>query len=588
MEGIARKLLVALLIASGATAVLAGVARASSITTISSFSDPRGAMPNRPGTLVKALYGPFTIPAASGPGSPGELHNVPTSEPAPCSSNCRITDMVPNLVYADGTTANMNNSVLLHHFVLFNPTQQGIGCPINEPIFGAGNERTHLYLPTPYGYENTAPNWSMITHLVNLKTTAQTVYIQIVFRYRPLSETQPTRPVWLDIDSICNGGNSEYTIPTGYSDTHVDWTSPVDARLLDLYGHLHDVDIIDPNPCQVHCPERGGGVALSAELRGGPASTYFGPIPPNNPPPSDLTGATLCRSEASYATSYGSSQGSAGHLDTMGHCGIFQDLAPTAQPEAHPPNAAYSFEGYPIKAGQVIRLHSEYQNGAAVPKTDVMGIMSAWLAFPDPGYPRPKGATPILASLVPAYRQCVSGNRTHAPPLAASSCNPPVQESGFLTVGTMDANGKAANSVGSVRMDVVPGNASTAADEANVNYRVSITDVRAKSDLSDYSGQLELRPTVRITDRYNGPSEVGTVSDLALPVTVPCATTADTSVGSTCSIATTQDSVLPNSVLENRRSIWQLGQIRVYDGGPDGVASTQDNTLFAVEGVFPP
>jgi hypothetical protein len=272
----------------------------------------------------------------------------------------------------------------------------------------------------------------------------------------------------------------------------------------------------------------------------------------------------------------------------MGHCGIFQDLAPTAQPEAHPPNAAYSFEGYPIKAGQVIRLHSEYQNGAGVPKTDVMGIMSAWLAFPDPGYPRPKGATPILASLVPAYRQCVSGNRTHAPPLAASSCNPPVQESGFLTVGTMDANGKAANSVGSVRMDVVPGNASTAADEANVNYRVSITDVRAKSDLSDYSGQLELRPTVRITDRYNGPSEVGTVSDLALPVTVPCATTADTSVGSTCSIATTQDSVLPNSVLENRRSIWQLGQIRVYDGGPDGVASTQDNTLFAVEGVFPP
>jgi hypothetical protein len=272
----------------------------------------------------------------------------------------------------------------------------------------------------------------------------------------------------------------------------------------------------------------------------------------------------------------------------MGHCGIFQDLAPTAQPQAHPPGAAYSFEGYPIKTGQVIRLHSEYQNGAGVPKTDVMGIMSAWLAFPDAGYPRPKGATPMLGSLVPAYRQCVSGNRTHGPPLAASSCSPPAQESGFLTVGTMDANGKVANSVGSVRMDVVQGNASTTADEANVNYRVSITDVRRKSDLSDYSGQLELKPTVRITDRYNGPSEVGTVSDLALPVTVPCAMTADTSVGSTCSIATTQDSVLPNSVLENRRSIWQLGQVKVYDGGPDGVASTQDNTLFAVEGVFTP
>jgi hypothetical protein len=29
-------------------------------------------------------------------------------------------------------------------------------------------------------------------------------------------------------------------------------------------------------------------------------------------------------------------------------------------------------------------------------------------------------------------------------------------------------------------------------------------------------------------------------------------------------------------------------RVRVYDGGPDGVASTQDNTLFAAEGVFVP
>jgi len=26
----------------------------------------------------------------------------------------------------------------------------------------------------------------------------------------------------------------------------------------------------------------------------------------------------------------------------------------------------------------------------------------------------------------------------------------------------------------------------------------------------------------------------------------------------------------------------------VYDGGPDGVVSTQDNTLFAVQGLFVP
>jgi hypothetical protein len=157
-------------------------AGASSVTDITSFADPRGDMPSRPGTLRKALYGPFTIPAAASASQPGQLHNVPTTEPAPCTE-CRITDMVPTLVYGDGTTANMQTNVLLHHFVLFNQANQGLACPIAEPFFGAGNERTHLHLPSPFGYENTSPTWSMLTHLVNLDTTtSKTVYVQIVFR----------------------------------------------------------------------------------------------------------------------------------------------------------------------------------------------------------------------------------------------------------------------------------------------------------------------------------------------------------------------------------------------------------------------
>ena len=34
-----------------------------------------------------------------------------------------------------------------------------------------GNERTHLHLPSPYGYHNTSATWNMITHLVNKNTT---------------------------------------------------------------------------------------------------------------------------------------------------------------------------------------------------------------------------------------------------------------------------------------------------------------------------------------------------------------------------------------------------------------------------------
>jgi hypothetical protein len=589
MEGtlIARRM-VAALVPVILLLALVEPSRASTVTTIPSYTDPRGAMPARPGTLRKALYGPFTVPAATSPSQPGQLHNVPTSEPAPCT-NCAITDMMPELVFGDGTTANMQQGLLLHHVVFFNPGAQGISCPTSEPFWGAGNERSPLHLPTPYGYENHSANWSMLTHLVNFNNQPQTVYFQVVSRHRPLSETEPSRPVWLDIDSFCNGGNSEYTIPTGYSDAHVDWTSTVDARVISVWAHMHDVDIMDPTPCQTHCASEGGGIALSAEVIGGPASDYFGPVPPNNPPPGDITGATLCRSEANYGTPYGLAHGGAGHLDTQGACGIFSDIPANAQDEMFPPNAAYSFEGYPIRNGQMIRLHSEYLNNTGVSKNDVMGIMNLWLAFPDPGYPRPKGASPLRAALVPAYKACTTANRTHGAPLAHPSCSPPVQESTYLTVGSPDANQTAVNMSGSVTATVVAGNAATTADEADIRFSTSITDVRRRSNLADYTGQLSVNPTLRITDRYNGPSEVGTVQDvLNYSITVPCAATTSTTIGGTCSGTTTADAITPGTVRENRRAIWQLGQVRVFDGGADGVVSTQDNTLFAVQGVFVP
>src|SRR5207247_5162988 len=99
-----------------------------------------------------------------------------------------------------------------------------------------------------------------------------------------------------------------------------------------------------------------------------------------------------------------------------------------------------------------------------------------------PAYPRPQGATPLRASLVIAYAPCTSPNRQHAPPLAVGSCAPPQQRSSELTVGTLDANGNAANSIGSVRFDVAGG---------DVREALSITDVRRKGDLSDSTGELQ-------------------------------------------------------------------------------------------------
>ena len=205
------------------------------------------------------------------------------------------------------------------------------------------------------------------------------------------------------------------------------------------------------------------------------------------------------------------------------------------------------------------------------------------------GHPRPKGATPVRVPLVPAFRPCTAPDRTHAAPLAFPSCSSPAQVSPHLTVGTPDANGRAANSIGSVRLATVTGNPGTPADEADVLVQASLGDVRETAGLGDYAGELSQVTTLRITDRANGTgNEPGTVEDVPLSVGLPCTATPDTTRGSTCSVATTLDALVPGTVQEGRRANWELGQIRVLDGGPDGVAATADNSLFAVQGVFIP
>jgi uncharacterized repeat protein (TIGR01451 family) len=205
-------------------------------------------------------------------------------------------------------------------------------------------------------------------------------------------------------------------------------------------------------------------------------------------------------------------------------------------------------------------------------------------------YPRPRGATPLRAALVIAYDPCTNPNEEHQGPLAAPSCSPPSQQSNTLTVGTLDANGNPANSIGSVRLDVVPGNASTPADEADVKEAISITDVRRRDTLADYTGELREDMTIQVTDRYNGAAlnDAATLQDISFPATVPCVATNDTGVGSTCSLSTTFDGLVSGSVLESKRSAWQIADLRLYDGGRDGVARTGPNTLFAAQGIFIP
>ena len=242
--------------------------------------------------------------------------------------------------------------------------------------------------------------------------------------------------------------------------------------------------------------------------------------------------------------------------------------------------------------------------------TELSNNVAIMLTSSTSGHPRPKGATPLLVALLPAYTKCTAPNRLHGPPALGGgsddgSCAPPVQTSGFLTVGTPDAGGGTANSSGSVRLDVIIG-APGPPDDSDVAIHVDMSDVRCKTGVAtcgaanaaggaDYTGELTPNIGVRVTDNFNavpagGGTDGATMQDYVLggSVQVPCAATASTAIGASCAISTTLDAISPGTVLDGKRAVWQLGQVEVLDGGSDGEATTTPNGRFAVQGLFVP
>ena len=210
------------------------------------------------------------------------------------------------------------------------------------------------------------------------------------------------------------------------------------------------------------------------------------------------------------------------------------------------------------------------------------------------GYPRPKGATPLSVPLVPAYQR-VHRAEPHA--RGAARLRPRAtrqyQTSASLTVGTADSNGRPTKSVGSIKLTAVVGTPGPPLDDSDVAVTGSVTDVRRQSDLADYTGEVEVGSTLRITDRSNeavggGSADPATVTDIPFSVPGTCGATADPTIGGTCSVSTGFNAVVPGAVVDGKRSVWELDQFVLYDGGADGEWETAPNTVFARQGMFIP
>jgi len=272
-------------------------------------------------TYTKVVrYGPYSIPAATSATDPGMIHNkLQFGVKKPCS-DCYITSFSPDLVYEDGTSATMDTGAMLHHFVLTSQFQSDATCGgkwlglAGQRFFASGNERTRIAFPAGYGYRvRWYDSWNLLVDLMNHTMSSQTVYVQVTYTYRPASESvRRVRPVWLDIDQC---GDSEYSIPAGYSDKHWDWSVNVPGKVVAAIGHVH-----------------GYGIAVEAtnESKGG---------------------ESICRSTAT--------------LDPMDPNMVMSMSTCAGDPLAH------------LQSGQTVRLHSEYNSPD--PRDDVMGIMLLYI-----------------------------------------------------------------------------------------------------------------------------------------------------------------------------------------------------------------
>jgi hypothetical protein len=213
-------------------------------------------------------------------------------------------------------------------------------------------------------------------------------------------------------------------------------------------------------------------------------------------------------------------------------------------------------------------------------------------------YARPKGASPANFTLVPAFNPCPVGNAQHGAPLAVASCAPPSQASSHLTMNAPDRPppfNTAPDGMGSVTLKVTclaPGTTSetgesppcpAVGDQADVKITATITDVRClavsggcASAGGTYAGKVLGVVGLRVTDQFNGPTqtEAGTATDYPFSWGAQCTAGA-------CAMTTSADALLPGLVLEQKRAIWQLGEMQVFDGGADG-------DLTAAGGGCPP
>ena len=91
---------------------------------------------------VKISYGPFSVPPRS---ENHGMQNFRCSPHLPCR-DCMIVSMQAGLEYTNGSIADADTGMWLHHTVFMNLNRKEAMCGRGQRFFASGNERTPIDL----------------------------------------------------------------------------------------------------------------------------------------------------------------------------------------------------------------------------------------------------------------------------------------------------------------------------------------------------------------------------------------------------------------------------------------------------------
>ncbi|KAE9980173.1 hypothetical protein BLS_009066 [Venturia inaequalis] len=222
---------------------------------------------------IKMRYGPYSVPnmmKKSVTNEGGALWNCGDAEIEKPCEECTLLGLVAGLEYPNGTNANIDTGMWMHHMVAFTvgpgrwdptcidqPTSLphfavGTSPSQSERSFSSGNERTPLNMVSKKdanggnkaGYHlNKEDNYRFIVDLMNMNMDDRTVYLTITYDLvdGPLPKGWSNlKPVWFDVDQC---GMSE--VPAAkqegkYTLTAKPWTPNFEGEVVGMGSHLHD------------------------------------------------------------------------------------------------------------------------------------------------------------------------------------------------------------------------------------------------------------------------------------------------------------------------------------------------------------